>query len=239
MTLVTLQSGDRFVANSSELFQHYGVEMEVGYDFHAYRDILAYARPDQELGAPFDPDTHNLTPQNALWMIGRDRSGDIIHTQALRMLEMNGQSVAEYFTRQFRDFPPPVPGVDLARSRFRAGPCAKRSRGQVCYNGEFWIKPGEASLRGQGLSCVLGRYAFFQALQHWDPDHMVGFMAKQVACKGFPQRLGWMNTQPGALRWFFEGSDTPVEGFMTFMDREDLHYVLELPLAEYVALAAA
>ena len=67
---------------------------------------------------------------------------------------------------------------------------------------------------------------------------MVGFMVEQVACKGFPQRLGWMNTQPGALRWFFEGKDTPVEAFMTFMDREDLHYVLELPLKECVALAA-
>ncbi|MEH6739958.1 MAG: hypothetical protein V7695_15645, partial [Sulfitobacter sp.] len=69
-------------------------------------------------------------------------------------------------------------------------------------------------------------------------DHMVGFMAKPVACKGFPQRLGWMHTQPGALRWYFEGRDDPVEGFMTFMERDDLHYVLELPLNDLIALAA-
>ena len=67
---------------------------------------------------------------------------------------------------------------------------------------------------------------------------MIGFMAQAVACKGFPQRLGWMHTQPGALRWFMKGRDTPMEGFMTFMEREDLHYVLELPLKDYVALAA-
>lgn len=238
MSLITLESGDRFMANSTEIFQHYGVRMEVGYDFDVYRDILKYARPDQVLGASFDPDLHDLTPHNALWVLGRNAEGDIIHTQALRMLEMQGQSVAEYFTKSFRDFPPPVPGVDLARSRFRAGPYAKRSRGTVCYNGEYWIKPGAGTMRGAGLSTVLGRYAFFQALQHWDPDYMVGFMAKAVACKGFPQRLGWMHTQPGALRWFFDGHDTPVEGFMTFMDREDLHYVLELPLKDLIALAA-
>lgn len=238
MTLVTLQSSDRFVANSSELFHHYGIEMEVGYDFDLYREMLAFARPDQPLGEPFNPDIHELTPSNALWMIGRNANGEIVHTQALRMLDMNGQTIAEYFTHRFRDFPPPVPGIDLKRSRFKAGPCAKRSRGRVCYDGEFWIKPGDATLRGQGLSTVLGRYAFFQAMQHWDPDHMVGFMAKQVACKGFPQRLGWMNTQPGALRWFFEGSDTPIEGFMTFMSRDDLHYVLELPMKDLVAMAA-
>lgn len=238
MTLVTLQSTDRFVANSSELFEHYGVKMEIGYDFDAYREILKFARPDQMLGAPFDPDIHELTAANALWMIGRNAEGEIIHTQALRMLDMAGMTIAEYFTRRFREFPPPVPGINLKRSRFRAGPCAKRSRGRVCYNGEFWIKPGEATFRGQGLSCVLGRFAFFQAMQHWDPDHMVGFMAHQVACKGFPQRLGWMNTQPGALRWFLEGKDTPIEGFMTFMDREELHYVLELPLNDLMAMAA-
>lgn len=238
MTLVTIQSSDRFVANSAEIFQHYGVQMEVGYDFEAYRDILKFARPDQALGTPFDPDIHEMTPENALWMIGRNATGEIVHTQALRMLDMSGMTVAEYFTRRFREFPPAAPGLDLARSRFRAGPQAKRMRGTVCYNGEFWIKPGDATLRGQGLSCVLGRYAFFQAMQHWDPDHMVGFMAKPVACKGFPQRLGWMHTQPGALRWFFEGRDAPVEGFMTFMERDDLHYVLELPLNDLIALAA-
>lgn len=238
MTLVTLRSGDRFVANSTEIFHHYGVEMEIGYDFEQYRDMLDFARPEQELGAPFDPDLHELTAENALWMIGRNAGGEIIHTQALKMLDMGGRTIAEYFTKGFRDFPPPMPNMDARRSRFRAGPYSKVNRGSVCYNGEFWIKPGEASLRGQGLSSVLGRYAFFQAMQHWDPDHMVGFMAKQVACKGFPQRLGWMHTQPGAVRWFVKGSDTPFEGFMTFMSRDDLHYVLELPLKDFVALAA-
>jgi len=238
MTLVTLQPSDRFLANSTEIFQHYGIEMELGYDFDLYREVLSFARPEQPLGAPFNPDVHELTPDNALWMIGRKANGEIVHTQALRMLDMSGETIADYFTRRFRDFPPPLPNIDLPRSRFRAGPCAKRGRGRVCYNGDFWIKPGDETLRGQGVSTVLGRYAFYQAMQHWDPDHMVGFMVKQVACKGFPQRLGWMNTQPGALRWFLEGSDTPIEAFMTFMSRDDLHYILDLSMKDLVALAA-
>jgi hypothetical protein len=238
MTLLTLRSDERFVANSTEVFQYYGVEMEVGYDFEVYRDILSIARPDQAISRPFDPDFYDLNAGNALWMLGRTANGEIVHTQALRMLNLNGQTIADYFAKDFRNFPPPVPGLDEKRSRFRAGPYAKRSRGRVCYDGEFWIKPGDASLRGQGLSSILGRYAFFQAMQHWDPDHMVAFMAKQVACKGFPQRLGWMHSQPGAVRWFRHGSDDPMEGFMTFMSREDMHYVLELPLQDYVALAA-
>lgn len=238
MTLVTMQTGDRFVANSAEIFRTYGISLEIGYDFEEYRQLLKEARPDHELGAPYDPKIQHLTKDNAFWIIGRNNSGEIQHTQALRMLDMNGASVGEYFTNRFREFPPSVPELDLPRSRFRAGPGAKLMRGSVAYHGEFWIAPGADSLRGQGMSCVLGRYGFFEAIKHWDPDHIVAFMAKGIAFKGLAERTGWMHTQPGALRWFLKGNNVPIEGFMAYMDREDLHYVLELPLKDLVALAA-
>jgi hypothetical protein len=238
MTLITMQTGDRFVAHSSEIFQRFGITLEVGYDFEEYRRLLKIARPEHELGAPYDPRVQDLTPQNAFWIVGRNLEDEIVHTQAVRMLDLTGQSVGEYFINRFREFPPSVPELDLARSRFRAGPGAKRMRGSVGYHGEFWIAPGADSLRGQGMSCVLGRYGFFEAIQHWDPDHMVAFMAKGIAFKGLAERTGWMHTQPGALRWFLKGNDVPIEGFMAYMDREDLHYVLELPLNDLVSLAA-
>lgn len=33
MTLLTMNASDRFVANSTEIFQNHGVKLEVGYDF--------------------------------------------------------------------------------------------------------------------------------------------------------------------------------------------------------------
>lgn len=238
MTLLTMQTGDRFVATSAEIFQRYGVTLEVGYDFEVYRDLLKEARPDHILGAPFDPQIHELTVENALWIVGRNVDGVIVHTQAVRMLDMNGMSVGEYFTQRFREFPPSGVDLDLKRSRFRAGPTAKRMRGTCAYQGEFWIAPGEASLRGQGMCCVLSRYAFYQTVQHWDPDYMMAFMVKALVFKGFAEKSGYMHTQPGALRWFLKGNDVPVEGFLSYMGREDLHYVLDLPLQDLVALAA-
>ncbi|UWR22915.1 hypothetical protein [Sulfitobacter sp. S190] len=238
MTLITMKTGDRFVASSADIFSRYGVTLEIGYDFEVYRTLLAEARPDHILGAPFDPDLHEMTAQNALWIVGRNAEGRIVHTQALRMLDMNGLSVGEYFTHRFREFPPSGVDLDLERSRFRAGPGAKRMYGRVAYHGEFWIAPEEGGLRGQGVSCVLGRYGFFEAIQHWDPDHIIAFMVKAIAFKGLAERTGWMHTQPGALRWFLRGNDTPVEGFMAYMDRDDLHYILELPLHDLVAMAA-
>lgn len=162
-----------------------------------------------------------MTSENALWIVGRTAEGKIMHTQALRMLDMDGLSIGEYFTQ-----------------RFRAGPSAKKMRGTCAYQGEYWIAPGNNGLRGRSLSAVLGRFAFVQAMQHWDPDHIMAFMVKAKAMRGLAEQGGYMHTQPGALRWHIRGVEMPVEGFMLHMDRDDLHYVLNLPLQDVVALAA-
>ena len=238
MTLLTMNASDRFVANSAETFQRWGVSLEVGYDFDVYRHHLKEARPDHILGAPFDPDLHEMTAANALWIVGRGADGRIMHTQAIRTLETEGLSVGEYFTRNFRDFPPSGVDIDMERSRFRAGPAAKKMRGTCAYQGEYWIAPGNSGLKGRSLSCVLGRFAFVQAIEHWDPDHITAFMVKATALRGLAGQGGYMHIQPGALRWFIKGMEAPVEGFLVHMDRDDMHYVLDLPLQELSALAA-
>lgn len=238
MTLLTMSASDRFVANSTEIFQEHGIKLEVGYDFEVYRRLLAEARPDHILGDPFDPILHEMTSDNALWIVGRDGDGKIMHTQAMRMLDLGTMSVGEYFTQRFREFPPSGVDLDLDRSRFRAGPSAKKMRGTCAYQGEYWIAPGNSGLRGRSLSGVLGRFAFVQAMQHWSPDHIMAFMVKSTAMRGLAEQGGYMHTQPGALRWYIRGVEAPVEGFMLHMDRDDLEYVLNLPLQDSVALAA-
>ena len=85
---------------------------------------------------------------------------------------------------------------------------------------------------------MLGRYAFWQAMQHWDPDHVIAFMTNSVVYKGFPARHGYMHTEPGTLRWFINGMDAPVEGFMAYMGRDDLRFILDMPLSDRASKAA-
>lgn len=238
MTLHSFQFGERFVSNSLGHLQRYGVNLTIGYDFAEYRDVLKAARPDHELGAPFDPNIHDLNKHNAFWMIGTNRDGDIMHTQAIRMLDLAGQCVSDYFLKRFSEFPPSGVDIDLNRSRYRAGPGAMRMSGNVAYHGEFWMGGAPGEYRGTGISSVLSRYGFWEAMQHYDPDHIVAFMAQAVAFKGLAERTGWMHTEPGALRWFPEGRDTPIEGFMAYLHREDLHYLLDIPLSDVIRKAA-
>jgi len=104
MTLLSFQDGERFIASSSALLHEAGITLTVGYDFAEYKTILQDARPDHLLGLPFDPETHDLNETNAFWIVGRNAKGDVMHTQAMRMLDLKGAKLAEYLRRSFVEF---------------------------------------------------------------------------------------------------------------------------------------
>jgi hypothetical protein len=238
MTLHSFQDGERFIANSMALLAQAEIDLTVGYDFDEYHELLKEARPDHLLGMPFDPTLHEMNQENAFWIVGRNAKNDIMHTQAMRMLDLQGMNLAEHLRRSFTEFPPPGVDIDLQRSRYRAGPGAHRISGKVCYHGEFWVGTTPREFRNAGLSSVLGRFAFWQAIQHWNPDYVIAFMQNSVVFKGFPARHGYMHTEPGTLRWFMTGQDTPIEGFMSYMGSDDLRFILEMPLSDLAAQAA-
>lgn len=238
MTLVSMRHEETFVSTSIEILNDHGVTLEYGHDFEHYRELLKEARPDHTLGAPFDPKLREIDAKDALWIVGRDRAGKIMHTQASRILNLGNMTVGDYFLSQFRNYPPSDVDLDLGRSRYRDSPGSRRMRGRVAYQGEFWIGGEKGAYRGSGLSCILGRFGFWEVMQRLDPDYLVGFILKPVAFRGLAERTGWMHMEPGALQWYMRGEDTPVETFLAYLSREDLYYLLEMPLNELVAQAA-
>lgn len=238
MTMHAFSDDTFFRAASLDILARYKVTLTIGSDFEVYREHLAEGRPDHKLGAPFDPDLHDLNETNAFWIVGRSSEGKMMHAQAMKLLDNGASSVGEYFRYNFKRFPPPGVDIDYRRSRYRAGPGAQRIKGRVCYHGEVWMGGEPGQYRGSGLSCVLGRFAFMTALQRLSPDHVVGFMLKPVAFKGFAERQGYMHAEPGALRWYTRGAQDPMETFMVYMSEEDIRFVLDMPLKELVALAA-
>jgi len=225
--------------NLPAILENLGLELTIGYDFELYRAIAETARPNHKVGLPFDPTRHHLGSGNACWIIGRDADGNVIHTQACRVIDLGDESMADYLEGHFTDFPPPVDGIDYARSGYRPGPSAQRMFGKVSYHGEFWISESDTRLRGSGLSARLAQFGYEQAGRHWDPDHFFAFILDPVACKGLAARAGWMHTQPKALHWMFEGQDIPVETFFCHLGRDDLHYLMSLQSAERQALRYA
>ncbi|MBW4707299.1 hypothetical protein KX928_05815 [Roseobacter sp. YSTF-M11] len=233
MSFHSMNEGAQFVATSRDILLQNQITVTIGTNFLEYRQLLRDERPQQVMGAPFDPDVHDLNHKNAFWLIARDSDGLLMHTQASRLIDLKQQSLSGYMLKKFREFPPAIPDLDLERSRYRASPGANRITGQVVYHGEVWMGD-TGQYRGTGLSTVLARYGIHEAMCRWNPDYIFGFMARTVAYKGFAERMGYMHNEPGALRWYRKGHEAPLEGFVSYLSNEDTRYLLEMPVVDVV-----
>ncbi len=238
MAIHGLQAEDRFKAASADILDRFGVRLTIGTDFDQYYDLAAAARPDHRVGDPFNPEKHDMTPGKACWIVGRDREDRLMHLQVLRLLPTQQLTVGEYFRQRFHEFSPSELDIDFVRSRYRAGPGAKRMSGKIVYSGETWVGGEPGQYRGTGISSVLGRFALLTALREFSADYVVGFMTKPVAYKGFCLRMGFMHAEPMALRWFVKGKPDALEGVMVYMSDEDIRFMLDLPTTELEAMAA-
>lgn len=238
MVILNIDTEDRFQAISASIIRDFGITLTLGHDFEEYREYSMQARPDHPLGKPFDPKLTNLHQKKAVWVVGRDEEDTIVHLQALSLLPTGNCNLAEYFSRRFRDFFPVEMDVDFDRARYRPGPGAQRIAGRVAYSGETWIGGDRGQYRGTNLSNILGRFALFTALRKLNADHVVGFMARPVAYKGFCLRMGFMHAEPMALRWYVKDNPEMLEGVMVYMSREDIRFALDLPTQEIEVLAA-
>ena len=230
MTFQNMRMGERFVASSLRLFASHDLTLRVGYDYEQYRAILREARPDHKVGAPFDADLNDFSDGSAFWIVAIDGAGRVVHSQALRLLDVTGSTLASYLNANFTDFPPPSIALDLEQSCYQAGPGAQRMTGRMAYHGEFWIADADGAYRGSGLSTVLCRYGFWMATQHWDPDHIFAFMLNQVHYKGLAARTGWMHTDPGALHWYPRDGRPAFETVMAYLRREDVDFLPHMPI---------
>lgn len=231
MTFHTVQIGEKFVASSQKLFAAHDLTLRVGYDFHQYKHLLKDSRPDHTVGDAFNPDLHDFADGSAFWIVATDMDGMVVHTQALRLLNVTGTSLADHLRAHFTDFPPPSIALDLDKSHYRAGPGAQRMTGRIAYHGEFWIGGTPGQFRSSGISTVLSRYGFWMSVQHWAPDHIFAFIVNAVAYKGLAARTGWMHTEPSALQWYPRDGNPPIETIMAYLHRGDIEYLLDLPLA--------
>lgn len=238
MDFCILTAEERFQALADDTLMRLGLTATYGTEFGEFAERAFTARGGHGVSAAFDPMLCDLTPETAFWVTCEDARGEIVHTQALKFIDLQSKSLSEYLTVNFTGFPPPQIELDWPRCRYRPGPGAMRMFGRVAYHGEFWLGGEPKQYRGIGLSSLLSRIGYWEAIKRWDPDHLFAFMGKPTAYSGLAERAGWMHTEPGALRWAPKNSDDVLEGFMAYLHDYDLHYLLDIPAKQPVKKAA-
>ncbi|NIA68659.1 hypothetical protein HBA54_08650 [Pelagibius litoralis] len=222
-------TGSRFVSTITELVDDQGITLETGSDFSFLQKALK-DQPERNALAPrFSPQGNDLNEETAFWILGRDPQGEIVHTQAVRTIDLEGLTLASYMDAQFRDFTPAGYGIDMRRSQYRGAPGSRMIAGKVCYHGELWLKGGPGGYRGAGMTAILARLAMAISLEKWSPDYVFGFMFPLAACKGLAAREGYMHTEPGSLYWAVPGQREKMEVWTVWMGREDIRHILQIP----------
>lgn len=93
---------ERFVSSTANVLEQHEIGITLRTDFDEYRSKLIAEQPYPEIGAPFDPELHNLNKTNAFWMIGRNRQGEIMDTQDIRLLDLGRRTLGDYSFEEFR-----------------------------------------------------------------------------------------------------------------------------------------
>ena len=96
MTIQGFDHGAQIFATALQIFNQFELTIEIGSDFNQYRSLLLKHLPQQPLGPPFDPEIHELNAQNAFWLVAKDRDRRVVHTQAMRVLNLQSTTLTDH-----------------------------------------------------------------------------------------------------------------------------------------------
>jgi len=224
MTIQDTFNASSFIATIVDLVSTNGITLEIGSDFQVFENALLRQPDRHPIGPLFASKDNKLDESNGFWIIGKDTKAEIVHTQAMRIIELKKQTLASYLDARFLEFIPYK--IDEEKSCYCSTPGARNISGMACYHGELWLKDGAEGYRGGGMTTLLARLALIIGLYRLSPDYIFGFMFSMAACKGLAAREGYMHTDPACIHWCLPGQDKMNETWMVWMNREDIRHLM-------------
>lgn len=202
-----------------------GMRVVIGDDFSEYRIYRNAQTGRSPIYPMFDVASSYIDESNGFWVCGFDEAGDLIHTQAVRLLDLSGVSLGQHLNVHRHKYitPDTTPDPDVT---FYSGPEALRTiTGNVCYHGEFWL-PGRGlgGPRSQGATPLLSRILFEIAASRWNPNYIFAFVPKQLAAKGAHLRYGYSHCEPGI--WIGPDQQVTEEDYLIWASAKDISNVL-------------
>lgn len=202
-----------------------GMRVEIGSDFVRYRAMRLAQTGRSNIYPMFDVASSYIDETNGFWVCGFNSDGVLVHTQAVRRLDLPGVTLGEHLNAHRHKYitPDTTPDPDAT---FYSGPEAlRRISGTVCYHGEFWL-PGNGlgGPRSQGATALLSRILFETVVRCWSPDFMFALVPQPLAAKGAHLRYGYTHCEPG--RWLGPDQQVTEEDFLIWMSAGDLRNAL-------------
>lgn len=197
------------------------MRVEIGDDFSEYR-LYRSAQTDRNPMYPmFDVASSYIDESNGFWICGFNEADELIHTQAVRLLDLSGVSLAHHMNVHRHKYitPNTTPDPDLT---FYSGPEALGGiTGKVCYHGDFWLPArGLGGPRARGVTPLLSRILFEVMHGNWEPDFVFALVPKQLAARGAHLRYGYVHCEPGI--WVGPDQQITEEDYLIWMSAKDM-----------------
>ncbi|MFZ5965491.1 hypothetical protein ACOXXX_21355 [Thalassococcus sp. BH17M4-6] len=215
------------VGNITKELEAAGMRLEIGGDFAQYRKMRNAQHDRSPIYPMFDVCSSYVDESNAFWVCGFNDRDELVHTQAIRRLDLDEVSLDQHLNIHRHKYITPNSTPDPDETFYSKAPAIERITGKVCYHGEFWLSGGEGGHRSQGFTALLSRVVFEIALKIWVPDYVFGFVPAQLAFKGIPYRYGYTHCEPGA--WVGPDKQITSEEALVWMNTRDIVHFLETP----------
>ena len=205
--------------------QNVGMRVELGDDFARYNAYRDGCPGRGELGPIFNATTSFIDETNGFWICGFNDENELVHTQAVRLLDLSGISLGKHLDTHRHKYIVPDSTPDPDQTFFHGPEALKLVTGKVGYCGDFWLPSrGLGGPRSQGATSLLARLLFEIVQQAWQPDYIFAFVPKQLAAKGAHLRYGYSHCEPG--RWIGPDKQITDEEYMIWMNSGDIKNVV-------------
>ncbi|WP_298842433.1 hypothetical protein [uncultured Roseobacter sp.] len=198
-----------------------GITIEIGDDFARYRALRSQQKDRGAIYPMFDVASSYIDRGNGFWICGFNPNGELIHTQAVRLLDLTGTTLATHLHDHRHKYITPDTTPDPDQT-FYSGPEALRIiTGKVCYQGDFWLRArGLGGPRSQGATALLSRVLLEVMVGAWTPSFVFAFVPKQLGAKGAHLRYGYNHCEPG--RWLGPDMQVTEEDYLIWMGANDM-----------------
>lgn len=198
-----------------------GIRVEVGDDFQRYRHYRAQCQSRAPIYPMFDIEKSYIDHTNGFWVCAFEPGGDLIHTQALRLLNLQDISLDAHLKLHRHKYITPDSTPDPDKTAFVGPRALQEITGQVGYQGDFWLRSeGLVGPRSFGATALLSRVLLELAGLAWGPSFIFALVPKKLAAKGAHLRYGYVHCEPG--QWIGPDQQVTDEDHLIWMNSDDL-----------------
>lgn len=148
-----------------------------------------------------DPTFSALDHTNAFCILGRDRKGEVVATQAGRLLDLSTKSYADV-CEDLSLFYADLGDAAANETCTVTSPSARRMHGSVLYSGGAWYRP---DVRGSSLSRILPRMSRVYGYTRWGTDATLTLMQASNMGRRVNERNGYRHAE-----WSIDWSAGPL-----------------------------